>query len=180
VTHPIFQSLTHAVEIHYEELRHFLRRKTGSALMAEEIVQEVWIRAKSTSVDMPDNPRAYLYRMAENMAIDHVRKESTRNRMTNFSDLNDNDSETNVESIPSALPEPIESIINQQEFAVLNAAVRELPDKCREVFLLYRGQGLRMKEIAEMLGVSEKTVEKHIARAMLHCRERLRQAGRNL
>lgn len=177
MTQSTFCSLVQAVEAYYEELRLFIRKRTGSSSMAEEVVQEVWIRANSTSVGVPDNPRAYLYRMASNLAVDHLRRESVHNLVDRVDNESD-DTTMLLDQLVSPLPDPVDAVISQQEFAALHAAIRELPDKCREVFLLYRGEGLSMKEVAECLGVSEKTVEKHIARAMLHCRARMREAGR--
>lgn len=181
MTQSTFQSLAQAVEAYYEELRVFTRQRTGSASMAEEVVQEAWIRANSTNAVLPDNPRAYLYRMVSNLAIDHVRRE--RGRSGGVSTEHDHDHEQQaafLDQMVSPLPDPLDSAISQQEMTVLNAAVRELPDKCREVFLLYRGHDLSMREVAARLSISEKTVEKHIARAMLHCRKRMREAGRNV
>ncbi|KDE38787.1 Sigma factor, ECF subfamily [Nitrincola lacisaponensis] len=181
MTHPSFQSLAQAVETYYEELRRFIRQRTGSSSIAEDVVQETWIRANTTSTPLPDNPRAYLYRMAGNLAIDHIRRQKTWERALPSVNKEENDyCEADTEDLPNTSPDPVEVAISQQELEALNAAIRELPDKCREVFLLYRGHGLSMREIATLLVISEKTVEKHIARAMVHCRSRLREVGRNI
>lgn len=181
MTTPRFTSLSQAVEAYYEELRQFIRRRTGSSSMAEEVVQETWIRANTTTAALPDNPRAYLYRMAGNLAVDHVRRQQAWKKAEGFADGDQGeDLALQVEEVPSHAPDPVEAVISQKELAALNAAVRELPDKCREVFLLYRGHGLSMREVAAHLSISEKTVEKHIARAMVHCRARLREAGRKV
>jgi len=175
-----FQTLAQAVEAYYAELRHFIRRRTGSLATAEEVVQETWIRANAVSAEMPANPRAYVYRMAGNLAVDWMRRERAGAGTGNAADADYEDGSPSLEAVPSPAPDPVESLIAQQEFSVLHRAVSELPDKCRAVFLLYRGRGLSMREVASQLGITEKTVEKHIARAMIHCRKRLREAGRNL
>lgn len=176
-----FPSLSQAVEAYYEELRHFIRQRTGSPSMAEDVVQETWIHAATTTAALPDNPRAYLYRMAGNLAVDHIRRRQVWERVAGPSDEAwGDDLDAQMEQVPSASPDPLETLISRKELAALNAAVRELPDKCREVFLLYRGQGLSMRQVAARLSITEKTVEKHIARAMLHCRARLREAGRKV
>lgn len=174
-----FTSLSQAVEAYYDELRQFIHQRTGSSLMAEDVIQETWIRARTTSADLPDNPRAYLYRMAGNVAVDHVRRQKNWGREEGDSHETESSNE-HLDQLPGHTPDLIDAIISQQELAILDAAIRELPDKCREVFLLYRGHGLSMREIAIYLSISEKTVEKHVARAMLHCRQRLRDAGRNV
>ncbi len=149
--------------------------------MAEDVVQETWIRATTTKARLPDNPRAYLYRMASNVAVDHVRRRQTWERMgRSIGAESDEETSSGIEEVPDQASDPLQVVISQQELAALDAAVRELPDKCREVFLLYRGRGLTMKEIAARLSISDKTVEKHIARAMVHCRARLKEAGREI
>lgn len=63
-----------------------------------------------------------------------------------------------------------------QELRIISQTVEALPPKCRQVFLMYRGEELSMREISEKLDVSVKTVENHIRRAMLECRRSLYKA----
>ncbi len=177
MTESAAQSLAQLVEVHYQELLQYITRRTGSESTAQEVLQETWIRANSKSGELPDNPRAYLYRMANNLAIDLLRREKTRSATTA---TDTSDELVHLTDIPSASPSPEDAAISGQEIKALNAAVAELPEKCRQVFLYYRGQGLTMRQIADRLAISDKTVEKHIARAMVHCRKRMREAGRNL
>ena len=182
MTTPRYTSLAQAVQAHYQELVQFIRRRTGSLSTAEEVVQETWIRANSRSASLPDNPRAYLYRVAGNLAVDHIRRQGARSRVEQSPEGSgaDGDSAVALEQLPSPAPGPADTAISLQQLAILSQAVEELPDKCREVFLLYRGRDLSMREVAKRLGIAEKTVEKHIARAMVHCRKRLREAGREV
>ena len=179
MTKPRFTLLSQAVEAYYEELREFVRGRTGSTSMAEDVVQETWTRASTTTAALPDNPRAYLYRMAGNVAVDHVRRQQAWEKAQGRLDgEQEQDFCPAMEHVPGTAPDPVEAVISRKELAALSAAVYELPEKCREVFLLYRGHGLSMREVATRLSISEKTVEKHIARAMVHCRARLKEAGR--
>ena len=50
-------------------------------------------------------------------------------------------------------------------------AIEQLPNRCQQVFILSRLHGLANGEIAELLGISRNMVEKHIIRALLHCRK---------
>jgi RNA polymerase sigma-70 factor (ECF subfamily) len=175
-----FQSLAQAVEAYYEELRRFVQRRTGSQTLAEDVVQETWIRASTSGAAMPNNPRAYLYRMAGNIAVDHLRRRGAQARLEHGDPVDACREDRGRDQIVSPAPGPDAVAAARQELAILCDAIRELPEKCRLVFLLYRGQGLTMREVAARLDISEKTVENHIARAMLHCRRRLREAGRNV
>lgn len=154
--------------MHYEEIKAFILRKVGCAELAADVTQDAWIKmATATSQDPIDNPRAYLYRVAGNLAIDRLRQSALRARL---------DADVPPEGDGSAGLTPERVAAGRQEYAVLLAAVEELPEKCRAAFLLYRGRGLSMREVAERLDISPKTVEKHVARAMLHCRARLAAA----
>lgn len=174
-----FQSLAQAVETYYEELRLFVLNRTGSASLAEDVIQETWIRAAAT--ELPENPRAYLYKMAGNLAIDHIRRNGVRAKYETGGSLNDPENHGHLqETISSPTPQPEDIAASREELKILCDAIDELPEKCREVFLLYRARGLAMREIAVQLELSPKTVENHIARALLHCRKRMREAGRKV
>ena len=163
-----FRSLTQAVEVYYEDLRAFARRWTGSESLADDVVHETWLRANTSNAAMPQNVKAYVFRMAGNLAIDHLKRETTRAKR-------ESDSITGLSRSAARTPEAHAAA--RQELAILEEAVLDLPPKRRRIFILYRGHGLTMRQIAERLDISEKTVEKQIARAMLHCRARLRDAG---
>jgi RNA polymerase sigma-70 factor (ECF subfamily) len=172
MTEAAIGTLAEAVEAHYEELKAFVLRRTGSPVLTADILQEIWLRAAKARPEAPIlNRRAYLYRVAERVTADHLRRDRVESRRW----AGDAASVHLVDPSPG----PEQTAAAREEFAVLCAAVDELPRKCREAFLLYRGRGLSMREVARALGVSQKTVEKHIAKAMLHCRRRLQEAGRS-
>ncbi|TXH32246.1 MAG: sigma-70 family RNA polymerase sigma factor, partial [Rhodospirillaceae bacterium] len=114
------------------------------------------------------NPRAYLYRVAANLAIDRLRQDRRRQEVVSAEPI--------PQTISDNQPLPDQVVAGRQAFHLLQAAIRDLPEKCRQVFLLYRGEGLTMQQIADRQGISVKTVEKHIAKAILACRQRVRQA----
>ena len=182
-------SLAGAVEAHYTELKIFLARRVGSTSMAEDIIQELWLRvagqqqpgappshdpapSQAAVSEMPReeirNPRAYLYRVAANLAIDRLRQDQRRQDVVSAEPI--------PETISDNQPLPDQVLAGRQAYHLLQAAIRDLPEKCRQVFLLYRGEGLTMQQIADRQGISVKTVEKHIAKAMLACRQRVRLA----
>lgn len=164
------------LESRYEELHRFALRRSGSAAAADDIMQDAWLRlsghagGKAADEEAVQRPLAYLYRVVANLAVDRQRQATAQGRHEVF--------EAVPEDRAGDAPTPFQVVAGQQEYALLQQAIRELPDKCREVFLLYRGKDLTMQQIAARLGISPRTVENHLARAMLHCRRRLRAAGR--
>ena len=55
-----FKTLAQAVETYYEDLRRFVWYRTGSESLAEDVVQDTWVRASTSMVAMPDNAKAYV------------------------------------------------------------------------------------------------------------------------
>lgn len=123
---------------------------------AEDIVQDIFLRVWGQLEDGKEivNLRQYLYRAVRNEAV--RRKEK----------LND---EIPIEEMEDISQEEIDT---SERDARLWAEIDKLPDKCREVFLLSKRDGLSNKEIAETMDISVKTVENQITKAF----KRLRSA----
>lgn len=151
-----------AFEAHYEELMAFVRRKVRCPAMAADIVQETFVRVASSDAPAPvENPRAFLYRVAGNLAIDHLRRE--QRRATFMADGQA------AEDVADGQPGAERAVAAKQRVVRLIAIVDELPPKCREVFVLRRFEDLSQAEIATRLGISRNMVEKHLRKALLHC-----------
>ena len=125
--------------------------------LAEEVVQEVmlelWRRRESLSID--ESLRAYLFRATRNRALNHLRHERVRVAAA---------PRLQVDTSSSAEAEP--NLVQQEIDAALAQAMSLLPPRCREVFELSRVHGLRYAEIADTLGVSVKTVEAQMGKAL--------------
>jgi RNA polymerase sigma-70 factor (ECF subfamily) len=170
------RSLAALLESRYAEFRRFALRKSGSATMADDVMQDAWLRladprGRSMEIGAVQNPASYLRRIIANLVIDRQRQMTAQARHVT-------QGEAPVD-IGSDAPSAFQVLAGRQELATLREAIGELPEKCREVFLLYRGDDMTMQQVADRLGVSPRTVENHLARAMVHCRKRLRDVGRD-
>ena len=148
------------------ELLSFLTAKLGCREQAADVVQETYVRV--LSLENPYvilQPRAFLYKTALNLTIDTFRRRRLRAERTV-------ELET-VEHLPSQLPDQETVVESKQRVEILRRAIDELPPKCRHVFLLHKFQSLPHAVIAERLGISKNMVEKHVMKAMAHCRKRL-------
>ncbi len=154
-------------------LTRLIRRVVGNPAAAEDLVQDVFVNLlRGSGLGAADNSRSYLARCATNIALDHLRRERARARYLSSAELSG--AEAGSEPLPDAV------LQGRQEIALLHRTVDGLPPKCRAVFLLSRDHGLTMREIGARLGISPKTVEKHLLRAMTECRQAMRTAGREV
>jgi len=147
----------------YQALVGFGARYTGSVATAEEVVQEVFLSLWRQRAGMPpaDKLGAYLYRAVHNRALNLVRHERViRTRNAEF-----------VEPPLSAAAD--ETLLREEAEHVVQTAVDRLPERCRLIFILSREQKLTYAQIAEVAGVSIKTVETQMGRALRSLRKAL-------
>ncbi|MBO9601865.1 MAG: RNA polymerase sigma factor [Novosphingobium sp.] len=162
-------SLHAAFVDHRGEIVAQLRRRTGSQEAAEDLAQETWLRALQaveggTAID---NPVHFLRRVASNLAIDWLRRNRFR---AEWIDAN-TDHTLVADCVPDLDAE--RALQARQAFAHLLVIVDELPQAQREAFLLFQGEGYSTREVARKLGVSPKSIESRIGRAVAHIRQRL-------
>ncbi len=149
-------------------LLRFLSKRLGCKDAAQDVLQmvsEQLLNAQHISV--VDNPKAYVYRAASNMANSYDRAALARRTYESRSVAS---AELEGETGPEGAAEAHELL------AVVEAALGELPLLTQRMFLAFRIDGMRQKDIADQFGVSLSTVEKRIAAATLHCHRRL-QSG---
>jgi RNA polymerase sigma-70 factor, ECF subfamily len=142
-------------------------RILGRRDVAEEIVQDVmlelWRRRETLAVE--DSLRGYLFRATRNRSLNHLRHGAIEKRA---------EPELAAASVESGSSAHAALVEEEIEVAV-KRAVADLPARCREVFELSRVHGLRYSEIATTLGISVKTVEAQMGKALRILRERLAQ-----
>jgi RNA polymerase sigma factor (sigma-70 family) len=119
---------------------------------AEDLAQETYVQLVRTRAEI-QNPRAFLARLALDAAGMEARRRSARPILVSD------------EFIPPGVSEPSD----QEQALLLKQAILALPPKLREVFLLSRFGGLTYEEIAHRCGVSVKTVEARMSKALAMC-----------
>jgi RNA polymerase sigma-70 factor (ECF subfamily) len=146
----------------------FLSRRTGCEAVAEDIAQDLWLKLQAAAAADIRNPVAYLFRAAANAAFDWRRREALP--------ANDHAQELG-ERLADEAPSPEQQAQGRETAALIRDAIEHLPPKCREAFLLCRVEGLTMREAGRRMGVSERTIENHLAKATVACRRHLIDAG---
>lgn len=157
------EALAHLYLQHIAELRHYLAQRVACREVARELAQETFLRMMlSDGKDAIRNPRAFLYRIATNLAVDHYRSEAGRPR--EILPLED----CAEQACPRPGPEQVASA--RQTLARLAAVVEQLPPRCREVFLRHKFDGCRQADLAREYGISVNAIEKHLIRALVQLR----------
>lgn len=156
--------------VHREALLRFLVARTGDREEAEDVLQELWLRARQPGGQPVANGRAYLYRMAQNLVIDRLREKQRRARREwIWSEDKSGGTRQGSEPADAALNAE-ETILAREEAALLASAIATLPEAARHAFELHKIEGLSHAEVATRLGITKSGVEKHMAVAMKYLR----------
>ena len=158
-----FRTLFHAYR---DKLYNYIYQLSGSAETAEDTVHEIFLKLWEKRAELPEmyNLNAYLYRMARNKSLNIFRQTAKEHLML---------SEIGRGEGKEAGFEGEDRIIHQEVLQAIEKAVNKLTRKQREIFLLSRHQGLKIKEIALQLKIEEKTVKNHLWQALQTVREEI-------
>jgi RNA polymerase sigma factor (sigma-70 family) len=141
-------------------LKRLIRRITGCAFAAEDVVQDAFIKLSGRHLSNDD--RGLLVTTARNLALDHVRQQKRRQEILDG---------VLPEQFACAPTTPEQNLGAKQEADQFVAALAELPTRMQRAFLMSKLDGLSHREIARELSVSISTVEKDIMAALLFCRQ---------
>ena len=138
---------------------------------AKDVAQEAMVRLLRYRGLPPEQLRRLVYRIAANVLLDRGRRAGGAGGPQPVSLSVDHD------WLPSPEPSHEQRIDTQQQLAHIRRLILQLPDRCREVYLLNRMEGMSYTEIAERFGISVKAVEKHVSRALKGLREGMARVG---
>jgi RNA polymerase sigma factor (sigma-70 family) len=142
------------------DLVRFAARR-GAGHGAEDVVQDAWLRLRDRA-DPADwrEPRAVLFTTTAHLAIDAHRRDR---RAAGLADA------VAADAAGASAPAPDRLLEARARVERLAAALESVAPACRDAFLMNRLDGLTHRQIARRLGVSTKTVQRHIERALLAC-----------
>ncbi len=147
-------------------LMSFFLRRMHDVTEAEDLTQEVLLRISEHAATIdPSRPDAYVFQIAANMLRDRARRTRVRSAY-----------QTEVSAIRTGWIDELDPDRVMQGRQSLNAvltALRELPERTRTIFVLFRLEHMKQREIAEMLGISVRTVEQHVIRASVSLKRSL-------
>lgn len=154
---------------HGQALVRFVTRIVRSPEDAEDIAQYAYLRLQNLTDEKDlENPRAYLFQIANNLALDQLRRGKLHIDYVSQHLPVDSTGEDNHADHHS--PERV--LAARQQLQAIHDAMDSLPLKCRQAFLLHRNRGLSYTEIAEDMNISVSSVEKYILQALKVCRQK--------
>lgn len=148
---------------YFSELCQVVYRVAHDEHLAQDLVQEVlyelWRKRDKLTISI--SLRAYLKRAVLNRTLNYLRD----NRQWS--------SEERMPEIAVEESDPVDMLRSEELQEMVDAAIDELPEKCRMVFVLSRYDELSYRDIATELGIAEKTVENQVSKALKYLRQRL-------
>lgn len=148
---------------YYPALCLFANKYLGDLDLSRSLVQELfvdlWLKREKLIVGK-DSVKCYLFKAVRNKSIDYLRESKKT---------------VSLSAVPEySLNSPFEDKLEEAELnARINQSISELPEKCREIFLLCRFEGLKYGQIAEKLNISVKTVEMQMGIALKKMKDKL-------
>lgn len=145
----------HIFKEYYSQLASFSYQYVKSHDVGEEIVQEMFsnVWAKADKIDIRTNVKSYLYGATRNACLNYLKHQKIERRYEEHEMLKPNYHDINFLELDELQIE-------------IEKALDKLPEKCREIFVMSRYEEKKYKEIAEELGLSIKTVENQMSRAL--------------
>lgn len=151
---------------YYSGLVAFAVNKGITKDVAEDLVQEfflkLWINRSKNKIN--DNLKNYLFVAIKNACYDYFRREKQKDKT--------------LQSLPleelKVADKPEEWLTESELKVQLDKALEKLPEKCRKIFIMSRFDGLKPDEIAQLEGISKRTVETHIGKALKILRTELK------
>lgn len=152
------------------QLKAYLRSSFPAVRDVDDVVQESYLRLwKAATHESIESAKAFLYLVARRVALNFIRKD----RNAPFDPYGDLAASRVLEDKPDAR----EAVILQERIDLLADALMSLPPRCREITILHKVKGFAQKEVADQLGLSERTVETHVRTGVTRCYAYLREHG---
>lgn len=149
------------IESYSNDLLYYVRCFMRSKEEAEEIVSDVFFEVWQNRDKLEEirNVKAWLLTITHNKAISYLRKKDSSSTSVTWDEVGEY-------TIPYDLQTPDEELISREEMSRINSIINNLPPRCKQVFVLAKIEKLPYKEIAELLSISVKTINIHVAKAL--------------
>ena len=153
------KSFEEVFKLFYERLLNFCLHYIKNREVAEEIISDVLFRIweKRKELSHVQNIENYLFIMVKNQSLNYT-KQFSNYRVAYFEETEDHQL-LNTD-------DPGKELERKELVFKMNQAIETLPQQCKIIFILVKEEGLKYKEVAHILGISPRTVESQLVRAM--------------
>ncbi len=152
-------------EAHNQQLVGYLCNYCNNQQEAKDVAQEAYVKLLGLDSASSDNTsnylRAYLFKIAKNIAIDRLRRGQTFNKIAY---------QIRKTQQQYSNEEPEASAIASRKLDLLEELIEQLPPKCRTAFILYKFKNKSFQEIAKKMQLTESMIRKYITRAIVFCK----------
>ncbi len=152
---------------HHRDLVRYASRLVGDRDSGEEVVQNTYLRLAGRSAQSItiEYPKAYVFAAARTAAVDFTAQQNSEwLHRVDFAEIDQH----------AASEDPTNALHRRQRIVRLAVLLNELSPACQTAFIMNKIEGRGHREIAQRLGISVSMVEKHVVRALIHCRDLLR------
>lgn len=151
---------------HYDELVDHIRRRFGDRGMARDVVHDVCVQLleRGEKEDV-HTPLALLRKISHDTAVSRYRSDRRRAAWV--------EAVAELPDVACTAATPVSRYEAEREFQLLVDAIAGLPPRCQAVFVMHKIHDIPQAEVAQRLGISIKTVEKHLRLGLATCRELL-------
>ena len=141
-------------DAHFDDLRRYLIYRSGDQDLSKDIAQNIFMKVWTKKIEIASgNIKSLLFKMATDEFISHIRKKKVEKEYTESIDL-------------KLIREPDNNDDLLEKKVLFQKALNQLPEKQKTAFLMNKMQGLTYEEIAEILNLSQKAIEKRIGLAL--------------
>jgi RNA polymerase sigma-70 factor (ECF subfamily) len=143
-----------------KKLQHFAKALVRSKEIAEEVVEDVFVKlwCNRSSISTIENLNVYLYIAVKNKALNTLSHKAVNLVTAPFDFLEI--------SLNQSSSDPYDLMITSEMMHLMHKAIEELPPRCKMIFKLIREDGLKYKEVAEILNISVNTIDVQMAIAV--------------
>ncbi|OGP71545.1 MAG: hypothetical protein A2W09_01295 [Deltaproteobacteria bacterium RBG_16_50_11] len=162
---------------HKDRIEGFIRRMVRDATLAQDLTQETFIRAQKGLKEFRGeaSPLTWLFRIANNLCLDHLRQKKGREKMVDFFEYLDDQPQEEMVFSKNGEHNQMVSLEREEMSQCVQEFVERLPESYRAAMVLFYIEDFPIEEIAKILGVSSGSVRVRLHRAREELRALLKE-----
>lgn len=154
-------------------LMSFFLRRVKDRSLAEDLTQDVLLKVvRACERGQIARADSYVFKVAINLLRDHRRRALRAGPAVFLPIEEDPDGQLENQLVEAISPERV--LLSEESLADVLRSLEELGDLTREIFILFRLENMKQKDIAALYGIGQSTVEKHVVKAVVHLSRRHR------